>query len=244
MRPQLAILLAAVLASACHVSTRSGPDSDEDATGPTKHETFETEVGKAEMVDATFEFGAGELLIEGGAPGLASAEFDYNVPSWKPKVTYDTTGFRGRLVFTQGSTDHLSGNNMKNNWHVRLGDKTPLDVTVKCGAGKAQLKLGELNLRSVKVNLGAGEVDLDLRGGEPRNDIDAVIRGGVGEARILVPESVGVIAEATGGLGEVEVKNMTKRDDSHWVNGMYGKSKSTIHLDVKGGIGRISIQSE
>jgi len=90
--------------------------------------------------------------------------------------------------------------------------------------------------------MGAGTVDLDLRG-KPEKDYNVNINGGVGEATVRVPSTVGVVAEARGGIGSIEVRGM-KKDGSRWVNDAYGKSKTTIRLDVKGGIGQINIFAE
>jgi predicted membrane protein len=66
---------------------------------------------------------------------------------------------------------------------------------------------------------------------------------GVGEATVWVPNDVGVVAEAKGGIGEVSVRGLT-RDGNRWVNEKYNKSPITIRLDVKGGIGQINIRAE
>lgn len=195
----------------------------------------------AEMVKVNLEIAAGELRLSGGATKLMEGDFTYNVEKWKPEIRYDGSSFRGNLTIKQSGGTAAAGN-VKNDWRVRLNDDIPMDITVKMGAGESRLKLGDLKLRGVEVKLGAGRCEMDLRG-DPDKSYDATIRGGVGEATIYVPKDVGVIAEARGGLGEIRVRGLEKDGDAYR-NAVYGKTKSTIRLNVAGGIGAINIYGD
>jgi hypothetical protein len=196
---------------------------------------------KAERVRVEIEMAAGKLDVQGGAAGLLDAGFTYNVPVFKPEVRYDDTSFRGKLTLRQGGSHTGSLGNLVNEWNLKLGDGIPLELIVHCGAGENRLDLRELTLRRVEVHMGAGQVDLDLRG-KPQRDFEAQVHGGVGQATVLVPEDTGVVAEASGGIGSVHVSGMRK-DGGQWVNDAYGKSKTTIRLEVRGGIGEINIRA-
>jgi hypothetical protein len=117
-----------------------------------------------------------------------------------------------------------------------------MDLVVKMGAGEAHLNLGNLNLRSVVFDLGAGEVDADLRG-RPKRSYDVQINGGVGQATIHLPKSVGISATAIGGIGEINVSGLEKRND-RWINPGHENDAVTIRLDVKGGVGQIDLVAE
>jgi hypothetical protein len=65
----------------------------------------------------------------------------------------------------------------------------------------------------------------------------------VGEASIRLPRDVGVYAEARGGIGSVRTEGL-RREGAHWVNDAYDRAKTTIHLDVQGGIGAINLISD
>jgi hypothetical protein len=69
------------------------------------------------------------------------------------------------------------------------------------------------------------------------------IHGGVGEARIWLPAGVGIRADAQGGIGSVNVSGLTKRG-STWENDLYQRSPVTVNVEVRGGIGAISIFAE
>jgi hypothetical protein len=203
-----------------------------------KDEPVSIELGNVERANVRLDIGAGELTVRGGASRLVQGRFEYNVPSWKPQVSYSANGSNGDLAIRQ--PEHSGGfGNTRNLWDLEFNDKPLLDFNVNCGAGENRLEMGELNLQHVSVHIGAGEIDLDLRG-NPTHDYGVDVSGGVGQATVRVPDKVGVRAEAHGGIGQISVSGLQKRDD-HYENGLYGTSKVNIHLKVEGGIGEIRI---
>ena len=87
--------------------------------------------------------------------------------------------------------------------------------------------------------MGAGQVELDLRG-TPSRDYDVHIAGGVGQATVHLPQGVGIWAEAHGGIGSITVTGLQKRGD-HWENDLYDKSSVSVRLRIEGGIGQIQL---
>ena len=67
-------------------------------TGPLEHFTKSIDLDKSEMARVEIKMGAGELHIDGGASKLMDADFEYNIPSWKPNVRYQASSFRGELL--------------------------------------------------------------------------------------------------------------------------------------------------
>jgi hypothetical protein len=210
-------------------------------TGPTQHESASFDLDQSELTRVELRMGAGELTVSGGSPKLAEADFTFNVASWKPTVEYHSTGVRGDLLIAQpdgtvgfGDTEYR--------WDVKLNDGVLMDVVTKLGAGDARLNLGSMSLRSVEFNIGAGEVRIDLRG-NPKRSYDVRINGGVGKATVYVPRSVAIDATAQGGIGDIRVTGLEKRN-GRWVNPAQENSPVKIHLDVKGGVGEIVLIAE
>ena len=224
-------------ATAVGILTLVGCAEDWGPPGPTRTETRSIDLDKSELVRAELKMGAGELRVRGGSPKLMDAEFTFNRPSMKPNVHYDAGGFRGHLLVEEPSNIHHVNSNYR--WDLRFNDDKPLDLIVHFGAGEGRLDVGELRLRSLEIHMGVGELRLDLRG-MPRNDYDVSIHGGVGEATIYLPEGVGVVADAHGGIGGINARGLEKRD-GRYVNDSYGHAKTTIRLDVHGGIGAINL---
>jgi len=208
-------------------------------TGPPEHETKVLELDKSEMTRVELKMGAGELRASGGSPKLMEADFTYNIPGWKPQVDYHSTGVRSDIEISHPPGTAPHGNST---WNLRFNDSVLMDLVVQMGAGEAHLNLGSLNLRSVAFNLGAGELDVDLRG-SPKRSYDVQIQGGVGQATVHLPTSVGISATATGGIGEINVRGLEKRS-GRWINPSHENAPVTIRLDVKGGVGQIDLVAE
>ena len=210
-------------------------------TGPTQHESAHFDLDKSKLTRVELRMGAGELNITGGSPKLAEADFTFNVPSWKPNVDYHSTGVRGDLVIAQPESGVSLGNS-EYRWDVKLNDGVLMDVVTKLGAGEAKMNLGSMNLRNVELSIGAGEVNVDLRG-NPKRSYDVRIKGGVGEATVYLPRSVGIEATAQGGIGDVKVTGLEQRN-GRWINTAQESSPVKIRLDVKGGVGQINLLAE
>ena len=183
--------------------------------------------------------GSGELHVRSGTPKLAQADFAYNVPTWKPVVDYHASGSRGDLTITQpASSGHRFGH-VVYTWDLTLNDQLPMEVNARLGAGEANLELGRLSLRGVAVDLGAGELKMDLRG-EPTEDYHVNVHGGVGEATIYLPKDAGISATATGGIGEITTTGLEQRNGV-WMNPDRASAPVTVHLNVNGGVGAIHL---
>lgn len=222
-----------LMVAGCHVNI----DHD---SGPAQRESINVEKDKAEMVRTELHIGAGELNLRSGASKLMEGDFSFAPAAWKPVVNYTNTGVRGLLKIEQPSLSSVG--NHKSNWDVRLNNDVAMDLALKFGAGEGHLNIGDLLLRSLEIEMGVGEIDVDLRG-KPRRGYDVNIRGGVGEATVRLPRDVGIYAEAKGGIGGVSVHGL-KQEGGHWVNDAWDKAGTKIRLDVKGGIGAINVYAE
>ena len=231
MMSVLAVVGMAVLLGGCGFST---------ATGETRKERVSFDVGESTGVRVELRMGAGELNVRGGTPKLMEGEFSFNVADWKPVVDYRAGGAStGDLKLSQPSSSGSSLGHSVNNWRVMLNGDLPLDLTASLGAGEANLDLGDMNLDRVEMSIGAGKVDVDLRG-EPKRSYTVQIRGGVGETVVHLPKDAGISATATKGLGDITIEGLEQRDGV-WVNPERIDAPVTVRLDVKGGVGEIRL---
>ncbi|HTP70464.1 MAG TPA: toast rack family protein [Dongiaceae bacterium] len=184
---------------------------------------------------------AGELIITGGAEHLLEADFSQG-PSWEtPSIDYSVEDGTGTLNINQPSSKSFMSNS-DNIWKLKLDDEVAIDLKVDMGAGKGDLNLSKLDLTRLQLNIGAGQVNVDLTG-ERGKDLDASIHGGVGEAIVRLPKNIGVVANVHGGLGSIDVNGL-KEEGGRYVNSVYGKAPNTIRLTVEGGIGHIRLDQE
>jgi hypothetical protein len=229
----------------------------------TKSETIE--LGDAESVSVEIEMGAGELDMSGGAGELLEATFTYNVDELDPEVTYGD----GKLIVQHADIKAGIGtffdlDDYRNEWDLRFNEDLPMEMSIDMGAGRTDLKLGSLALTRLDINAGAGDVDLDLSGsqsltrldfdmgageltldltGDWQDDLDATIRGGVGELTLRLPSDVGVRVDVDTGVGDVDTSGLTKDGDTY-TNDAYGESEVTLNINIDAGIGEINLDVE
>jgi N-terminal domain of toast_rack, DUF2154/Domain of unknown function (DUF5668) len=202
------------------------------------HDTHSVALLGAKEVNVDIDMPEGQLTLTGGNSGLLDSDFSYDREEGKPAVDYSVNGGRGQLTITQeGHYIHFGGT--RNDWNLHFGGEEPLDLSLKLGAGESDLDFRNLNLQHLQVNIGAGQMTLDLTGPRTSN-LDATIQGGVGSATIRLPKDVGVIVHASGGIGTVNTDDLMNQDGAY-VNAAYGKSPTSINLQVHGGIGEIDL---
>src|SRR5512139_3650979 len=133
----IAVVLLAILLTGCGRRAQ---------VGALQSESQSVELGDARAVDVSIDFGAGDLTVSGGASKLLEADFNYNVAELKPVLKFtdgtllvEQPGVHG-LPIPQGITD------FRNEWNLRLADQVPLNLKVNMGAGNSDLQLAGLAL--------------------------------------------------------------------------------------------------
>jgi N-terminal domain of toast_rack, DUF2154 len=197
--------------------------------------------GSAKAVHMMIEMPAGELRLEGGAEQLLQADFYFGGTWVAPSVDYSVESGVGALRIDQQAGGRMIGKS-DNTWNLKVNDHIPLELKIDVGAGRGDLRLANIDLTRLELNIGAGQANVDLTG-ERSKDLQAEIQGGVGQAIVRLPKNVGVVATVHGGLGSIDVHGL-KEEDGKYVNAAYGKSLSTLHLTVEGGIGQIKLDQE
>ena len=214
---------------------------DRRADASMHHATRIVDRDDARSVNVSVESGAGEVNVTGGASHLLDADFNYGYSFSEPTVDYRIASGVGQLnIHQDGGRTHFG--TAHNDWTLRFGNTVPLSLRVEMGAGEGHFKLRDLQVTDLSLHMGAGHVDVDLTG-ERKTDLDADIEGGVGQATIRLPKNVGVVANASGGLGAISAYGF-KRDGGDYLNDAYGKTPATIHLKVQGGVGQITLLLE
>lgn len=230
--------------------------------GELQTESQTVELGGADSVRVELNMGAGELDVTGGAAALLEAGFAYNVAELKPEVEYRDGLLAIRQPSTEGRASLRDVDDYRYEWDLRLNDDVPMDMDITLGAGRTGLELGSLSLADLdldagaasiavglrgassltrlNVRMGAGGLDMDLTG-DWQQDLDATVKGGVGEATLRLPRGVGVRVEVQGGLGTVNASGFTKEGNAY-VNDAYGQSDVTLRIDVKAGAGAINLE--
>lgn len=208
--------------------------------GKLRTESETVELDGAESVSVEINMGAGKLNISGGADKLLNANFLYRVRAWKPKINYNVSDNKGALIIEQPGVVRIPVQGYRYEWDLRFNDDVPMDLSVILGAGKNNLKLGSLNLTSLDIEMGVGELKVDLTG-EWKNDLDANIEGGVGRMTLMLPSAVGVRVDVDKGIGTINAVGL-KKDGDFYVNDAYETSLVTLSFELDAGIGEINLE--
>ncbi len=208
--------------------------------GALQTESRSVELGDAKSVRVELDMGAGELKVKGGAEKLLEADFAYNVAKLKPEVQYTNGTLVVRQPETSGFPNVRSVTNFRNEWNLRLYDGVPMDLSVDVGAGVSDLQLTGLSLTGLDVNLGAGQYTIDLSGDWARN-LDATVDAGAADITLRLPRDVGARIKVEDGPHTVRAAGLTN-DGGAYTNAAYGSSKVTLQVDLKVGVGMITLE--
>ena len=181
--------------------------------------------GDAESVEIEVELRVGELtLLAMDGTGL-NGNFRFSSGHGEPQIDYQVEGRRGVLRITEAGSNgndrsvDLEGDledgfnwnfsDHETMWDIQLGHGQPLVVEVNAGAMAGTIDLRGLSLQSFKLETGAGDIDLDLRGGWLGNS-EVEIDVGVGELELLLPEGMGLALVLESGIGSVDIEGLEK----------------------------------
>lgn len=210
--------------------------------GKLKSESQRVEAGGASSLRAELKLMEGILQLAGGAADVMEANFTYDDADWKPPfVQYrlDPSG-QGFLEVEQQATHRPAMRQGRCEWVVRLNDDLPVDLKVKFGAGKAELKLAGLALIGLRVESGVGELVVDLSG-EWQHSLAAFIKAGIGDTILRLPKDTGVCIETEVSLGSTYARDLIREGEAY-VNAAFGKSLETLDIRVESGMGKLTLE--
>ncbi len=208
--------------------------------GDLRTETQSIALGEAQSVVVDIDMGVGKLNVAGNANELMDATFTYNIESWKPVLSYDVKGTEGTLLVRQPNQGTISTSpGTRYEWNLYFKNDVPMTMRVNVGVGDGDLKFGGLDLSRLEVNSGVGNTTIDLTG-QWTQDLDVLVKGGVGQVTIILPQDTGVRVTAEGGLGHVTSSGLTVNGKTY-TNAAYGVSAATINIDVSTGVGNIQL---
>lgn len=207
--------------------------------GALQTESVSVPLGAARSVHAHLQMAAGELRISGGSTQLVDGSITYNVPEWKPDLSYSVNGDEGDLMVMQPESHENTFGGVKYRWDLHFNNNVPLGLAVEMGAGDSHLNLAGVQLRNLTVKVGAGNARIDLAGNW-KQDVDVDIEGGVGEVHLNLPRGMGVRVSVNGGLGSVDAPDF-KRSGSEYTNDAYGKGGPAVNVTINGGIGQVDL---
>jgi hypothetical protein len=115
------------------------------------------------------------------------------------------------------------GSGQKLSWDVGLTTRVPLDLEIHNGVGQCRFDLGALQVTTLRVTGGAGEITAAL----PAGTYTASIDSGVGETNLSVPTGATVDMRIGAGTGEINLDIAEGAD---------------VTANIRGGVGAVNVR--
>ncbi|WP_153732131.1 toast rack family protein [Sporosarcina obsidiansis] len=194
----------------------------------------------AKSLDVDIEFGAGELLIEGGAEEWVDGYIDTNVKKWYPSVTYKNKRDVGYVEIHQKMKGFSVMRKNRNDWNLQLTNEIPVNLDVEMGVSEAELNLAGIRLRHLSIDAGVGDTTINLQD-DWLDSFDVEIDLGVGDAEIHLPNDIGVKLSVSKGIGRIATEGFISKGKGVYVNEAYDHSETKIDLKIDIGVGDVKI---
>jgi len=210
-------------------------------TGALVFENRRVAAGGAAALRAEINMTQGVLSLRGGATDVMEADFTYDDADWRqPEVAYavDEAGL-GVLTLKQPATHRPAMHQGRAEWAIRLNRLLPTDLSVRLGAGKADLRLSGIALQRLRVEGGVGVLAVDLSG-DWQDNVEVFVKAGIGDTLLRLPQNVGVRVQPSMGLGSLQVSDLLW-DGAAYTNALYGQAAVALDVTVEGGLGKVEL---
>ena len=160
----------------------------------------------------------------------------------RESVTRGDTQFVRLEVKTSTPNMIWPGSNVRGNatWNLNLAPNLPMVLRVSTGVGDSRLDLADLKVTDLQLNTGVGQTTLIL---PARGLVTANVNSGIGETTIRIPNGMEARVRATNGIGAVRVSGNYQRENDVYTSSNYASATNRVELEVKGGIGRVNVES-
>jgi hypothetical protein len=162
-------------------------------------------------LDLSLAFGALEAEVELGELDLRSADIKTGASDAVVMFSSPTTGACSRIVFNVGAAQ----------FEAR--------------------RLGNSGCRVIELRGAVGEMELDLSGERLAGDTRLLIKVGLGEVRLLVPEHVGITLEANRFLASVSRAGLVKQG-AVFVSPGFERADAKLYIEVDAALGSVEIE--
>jgi len=217
-------------------------DSDDDSdTTPSRTVRFSEpfDIDSAKQVVLNISGGGTSFGLEGATDSLIAAEVNSRSGNYSLKKEVSDS--------TQTLTFKMQGNKTK--WNMKGGgnevrfklNTIPVwDITMNMGAGEVDFDLSAYKIRSIRFDGGAAA--LEIKVGDLLPITDVVVKTGVANVVINVPEGSGCRIKAKTGLSSKDFSGFTKIDENVYETPNYKTSTKKIFINFDGGLSNFEVK--
>lgn len=172
---------------------------------------------------------AGQLNVAGGADAanLVQGRVDI-IRAGQPQKNISVTN--GQAVFTLKEEGAVNiGDNNNRTWDLKFNSAVPTGIKLNLGAGQNNIDLTGMQVTSLDVNIGAGQTIVTL----PKDGkFTGRINGAVGELVLRVPRDLPVQIQANRALTGLDVDSDFQRAGNTITNGSSPQSRLDLTIPV------------
>jgi hypothetical protein len=168
-------------------------------------------------------------------------------------ITADVERKNGNFILQKETSDSVNtvtfkmkekkGNwslgNGGNNVDLRLNKRPEWTVNMNMGAGEVDLDLSDYKVRSFRFDGGAASVDLKVGSLLPITDV--VVKTGVASIEISIPEASGCRIKTKTGLSAKDFPGFIKIDNNNYETSNYNGSAKKIFINLDGGLSNFEV---
>lgn len=195
---------------------------------------------KVDYAELNIEGGAVEYKISETSTKLIDIEASSSVSSFS--LSSILTDGKAVLDFTQKGTQEIRRKRLKaeNKASIRLNPAPIWDIKLKIGAGTADFDLKAFKIRNVEIEGGVSSINLTM--GMPAEEISKVdFEGGVSSFDIRIPEQAGCIIHVESALSSLKFPGFVKQEDGTYLSDNYNNSSKRIEIKLENGLSSIIV---
>ena len=186
--------------------------------------------------------GAGRFIISDPTTELIKADTKQTTGTYSMSVDRDATT-RIPTIELKPKEDNqnidLKDGKFENRVDIHLNDKPVWTMDIALGAGQGDLDVSAYAVKSLKIGVGAA--DLDLKLGAKADQTDVKLDVGAASVTVRVPKEVGCRIKKDGALNIEQLDDFTDVGGGEFVSPGYDSAKKKMTIRFDGGISRFKV---
>lgn len=171
-------------------------------------------------LQADIQISAGTLKLTAQNQLKTDTRFKYTRESWKPQVKYTQQAGAGHLTIKQPEEKNTNMQDKdRNDWDIKLPQDVLTNLKLRMGAGESNVDLRGAQINQLKMEAGAGEFNVNLA----NTSVSSLeVNAGVGEINLDLSgnRSTNLKASINGGIGSLNLVLPRKTGVRVKVNGL------------------------
>lgn len=195
----------------------------------------------ASSASIQLDYGAGELIVKGGAAAdvlvegdfLEGVEYSSRVENSTLKVNLKTPSMDWGIVPVWSIRQRR--------WELLLAQDIPMSLVFNNGANSSDLDLRQVLVQDLQINTGASNTQIRMPASAGHTN--AFIKAGAASITVSIPENVAAQIHVVGAISTVNIDSVRfPRHGDVYRSPDYGAAENRLDLKLECGVGSIEIK--